>query len=89
MINDYDPCVANYMVDGAQITIFWHVDELKISHRDEEMISALAIELAEEFGSKTTISTGKVHDYLGIDLDFESKPGTLIISHINYLQKIL
>ena len=69
--------------------IFWHVDELKISHRDEEMISALAIELAEEFGSKTTISTGKIHDYLGIDLDFEIKRGTLIISQINYLQKIL
>ena len=71
------------------MTVFWHVDDLKISHSDEEMISAFDIELAEEFGPKTTISRVKVHDYLGIDLDFESKPGTLIISHINYLQKIL
>ena len=47
VIKDYDPCAAKYMADGAQMTVFWHVDDLKISHRDEEMISALAIELAE------------------------------------------
>ena len=89
MINDYDPCVAKKMVDRAQMAVFWHVDDLKISHRDGEMISAVAIELAEELGPKTTISRGKVHNYLGIDLDFESKPGKLIISQIKYLQKIL
>ena len=33
VVNPYDPCVTNNMVDGAQITVFWHVDDLKISHR--------------------------------------------------------
>ena len=46
-INYYDQCVANKMVDGSQKTVFWHADDLKISHRDEEMISAFTIELAE------------------------------------------
>ena len=32
VVNLYDPCVANNMVDGAQITVCWHVDDLKISH---------------------------------------------------------
>ena len=35
VINPYDPCVANMMVNEAQITVCWHVDDLKISHRDE------------------------------------------------------
>ena len=35
LINPYYPCVANMMVYGAQITVCWNVDDLKISHRDE------------------------------------------------------
>ena len=38
-INPYDPCVANMMVEGGQITVCWHVDDLKISHRDEAINS--------------------------------------------------
>ena len=30
-INPYDPCVANKMIDRKQLTVFWHVDDLKIS----------------------------------------------------------
>ena len=33
-INPYDPCVANKLINGKQITIIWHVDDLKISHVD-------------------------------------------------------
>jgi hypothetical protein len=28
----YDPCVTNKMVDGKQLTVAWHVDDLKASH---------------------------------------------------------
>ena len=31
-LNPYDPCVANKMVNGEQLTICWHVDDLKSSH---------------------------------------------------------
>ena len=60
------------MVNGAQMTVCWHVDDLKISHRDEEVVSAFAIEMADMFGPKTTISRGDVHTYLGMELDFGS-----------------
>ena len=63
-INPDDPCVANMMVEGGQITVCWHVDDLKISHRNEAIVSEFAMALAKEFGRKTTISRGKVHDYL-------------------------
>ena len=52
-------------------------------------MSAFAIQIAETYGPKTTISMGKVHDYLGTRLDFGMCPGSMIISMINYLLKIL
>ena len=32
-INPYDPCVANKIIDGQQMTICYHVDDFKLSHR--------------------------------------------------------
>ena len=65
-VNPYDPCVANKMVNGSQMTICWHVDDLKVSHKEESAVTALAIKLSELYGSKTTIFRGKVHEYLGM-----------------------
>ena len=31
-VNPYDPCIANKMVNGKQLTIAWYVDDLNISH---------------------------------------------------------
>jgi hypothetical protein len=31
-INPYDPCVANKTVNGIQMMIRWHVDDLMINH---------------------------------------------------------
>ena len=42
----------------------------------------LVIVLDEEFGPNTTISRGKVNNYLGMDMDFGTCEGTLIISMI-------
>ena len=42
-VNPYDPCVANKMVNGSQITICWHVDDVKVSHKEESAVTALAI----------------------------------------------
>jgi hypothetical protein len=32
VINPYDPCVANKMIEGDQVTICFHVDDCKLSH---------------------------------------------------------
>ena len=31
-LNPYDPCVANKEVNGTQMMVCWHVDDLKVSH---------------------------------------------------------
>ena len=81
-VNPYDPCVANKMVNGHQMIVCWHVDDLKVSHKDEAAVTALALKLASLYGEKTTISRGKVHQYLGMDIDWLTKPGVMIVSMI-------
>ena len=38
-LNPYDPCVANKIVHGKQLTIAWHVDDLKVSHKKYQVVS--------------------------------------------------
>ena len=87
-LNPYDPCVANKMVNGKQMTVCWHVDDLKLSHVEKSAVTVLALKLAKLYEPKTTISRGKVHDYLGMEMDFGTDPGTMIVSMVKYLQKI-
>ena len=37
-VNPYDPCVANKMIEGSQFTIIWHVDDLKLSHKNPHVV---------------------------------------------------
>ena len=88
-VNPYDPCVANRDVNGTQCTVVWHVDNLKVSHCDESVVTYFASKLAKQNRDKIKIKQGKVFDCLGMDLDFGSVPGVLIISMIKYLQEVL
>ena len=36
--NEYDPCVANKVVNSKQMTITRHVDDAKISQMDREVV---------------------------------------------------
>ena len=44
-INPYDPYVANKMIDGKQMMVLWHVDDLKVSHVDPWDITKLSMYL--------------------------------------------
>ena len=74
-INPYDWCVANKTIDGKQCTILWHVDDLKISHVDPNVQTTIIGLIDAEFGKESpiTVTRGKVHDYLGMTLDYSEK----------------
>ena len=36
--NPYDPCVANKMIKGKQMTICFHVNDCKLSHKDYKVM---------------------------------------------------
>ena len=60
-INPYDPCVANNMIGGKELTLCWHVEDLNIPRVDTnevtKMIKWLELEYVEMNGS-----CGKRHD---------------------------
>ena len=41
-INPYDPCVSKKIIDGEQMTIVRHVDDLKVSHKNPWEVIKLA-----------------------------------------------
>ena len=87
-INPYNPCVANKMVKGSQMTVIWHVDDLKISHEKDDEVSKFILGLAKIYGDKISVHRGKVHDHLGMELDC-SDSRRVKISMIKYIKKIL
>ena len=77
VLNPYDPCVANKIVDGAQLTVVWHVDDLKVSHVDAGVVTRISVWLQKTSGrlfddgsGAMKLKRGKIHEYLGMQLDF-------------------
>ena len=89
-VNPYDPCVANKIVDGKQLTVTWHVDDLKVSHVKTEVIDDFIQWVRDKYEDFTKVkpSRGKKHDYLAMLLDY-STPGVVKIDMSDYIRKIL
>jgi hypothetical protein len=74
--------VANKTTDeGKQLTVVLHVEDLMASCKDD-------FELAKIYGPKLSMHSGKKHDYLGVDMEF-NEDGTLGVSMINYLKNVI
>jgi hypothetical protein len=88
--NPYDSCVCNKDVNGHQMTIAWHVDDIKISHKSEDEVQWLISMIEAEFGKEAplTQSTGKVLDYLGMRFNFNVR-GQVQIDMEEYVKSIL
>ena len=72
-INPYEPCVANNTINGNQKNVTWHIDDLKVSYQYEFEITKFASYLSDIYGKKLTVHRGKVHEYLGMDLDYSEE----------------
>ena len=70
--NEYNWCVMNKIVDDKQCNILCNVDDLKTSHVDPAIISRVLADIDAEYGKieKMTITRGKVHKYLGMNIDY-------------------
>jgi hypothetical protein len=89
-VNPYDPCVANKTFIHAQLTVSWHVDDLKVSHRDEKVVSEFISWIKEQYGKigAVKVTRGKVHEYLGMKLQYDV-PGQVLIDMIDYVKNML
>ena len=79
--------MANKIVNGNQMMVTWHVDDLKVSHVEEMELTKFVLSMARVYGNKITVTGGHCHDYLGMDLDY-SMTGKVRISMIKYIEKV-
>ena len=89
-VNPYDPCVANKVVDGKQLMVTWHVDDLKVSHLQKKIVDQFLQWIKDTYGKigQVKVSRGRVHDYLGMKLDY-SVPGQLSVNMTEYVDKMV
>jgi hypothetical protein len=90
IFNPYDPCGANKKVQGSQQTILFHVDDLKSSHKMKSVNDRFEKWLNSKYSNhrKVTATRGKVHNYLGMELDYR-KRGELKINMTKYVENML
>ena len=92
IVNPYDPCVANRIVEGKQHTVTWHVDDLKSSHVDPKVNDRFHNWLEQNYGDpeigKVKAVRGKRHDYLAMVLDY-SLPGVLKVDMTKYVKDMV
>jgi Reverse transcriptase (RNA-dependent DNA polymerase) len=88
--NPYDSCVMNKEINGKQCTVLWHVDDLKISHKNADVVTQVIELLETEFGKEAPLTKmrGKVHEYLGMTIDYSEK-GKVKFSMIDYVKNML
>jgi hypothetical protein len=95
VINPYDSCIANKMIEGDQMTICFHVDDCKLSHRKTKVMDRMIeyfrqdyeIILEDGYGSMT-MSRSKIHKYLGMTLDYTVR-GQVKITMFYYVNEII
>ena len=82
-LNKYDLCVANKTINGKQCTIFWYVDDTKISQEDPKVVNQVIKEIKERF-SKMVVTRRKTHNFVGMDIMFKDD-GIVEIPMKNYI----
>jgi len=85
VMNPYDPCVWNKMVNGKQLTIVFHVDDCKLSHVDSKVLDTTIDWLRQDYESvfedgsgEMKVNRGKKHKYLGMSLDYTTQGARLL-----------
>ena len=87
ILNPYDRCVANKFINGKQCTIVFHVDDNKLSHADEKVVTEIIKEISKHFGD-LAVTRGRSHNFLGIDI-LLGEDGLVEISQHDQVQEAL
>ena len=85
-INPYDLCTFHKDVNGEQIAIAFHVDDLLITAASEKMIDDVIKELEGKFVGVGTVR-GDTHTYLG--MNFAIKADSIELDMSSYLNKLV
>ena len=92
VVNPYDRCVANKNINGKQMTVLYHVDDLKASHVDEKVLDEFVLFLRkiyddEEIG-KIKVNKGPNNEFMGMILEYSNK-GKLVVDMKDYVKRMI
>jgi hypothetical protein len=87
-INPYNPCIANKMGNGTQMTVRWHEDDLMISHASQDNIMAFVKKIKDIHGENLAEKVGMVHNYFGMTFDY-SFDNKVRINMNQYISKVI
>jgi hypothetical protein len=76
------------MVNRSQMTVCWHVNDLKVLHIYVEEVMKFGSWLNATYGVTMVAHRGKIHDYLGMILDYLEK-GKVKVMMIDYIKSII
>lgn len=85
-MNPYDPCLFNQTVDGEQITVCFHIDDLLVTSTSEAHLDTLVKHLESSF-SNLTVNRGKQHSYLAMNIVEEHD--TITVDMTAYIDKCI
>ena len=88
VINPYNSCVANKMINGTQMAIRWHVDDSLISHVSQSEIMKVVQGIKDIYEENLTETVGTMHDYLGMMFDY-SFVSEVKINMWDYLRNVI
>ena len=91
VMNNYDECTFNKMINDKQCTIQFHADDLKLSHLEQKELDNIISHLNDIFGSEGELlaaSYGKIYEYLDMTIDW-SVDRKVIFTMYGYLEDIL
>jgi hypothetical protein len=75
-------------MNGSQLTAVWHVDNLMVSCVEDFKLTKFSCYLGGIYGPKLKMHSGKKHDYLGVDMEFNDDR-TLEVLMIKCLQNVI
>ena len=78
------------MVNGEQITVQFHVDDLKVSHKKQSVLDDFLKDLRDEFGQEDelTENRGLIYEYLDITIDYLI-PRKVLFTIFDYLEDVI
>ena len=85
--NPYEKCILNKEESGHQTTIAIYVDDLLITSTRPSHAEAVVVALRDKY-KELKVTPGKIHNYLGMVMDF-SKPPYVIINQTGMIEDII
>lgn len=81
-VNNFEPGVANRVINGGQHTIYYHVYDVISSHLYLSVNNGFANWANKVYGQlkPVEVQRGTIHDYLGMQMNFESDLGKVCVS---------